>query len=328
MDEISNFKRLTAIKEILFELTGEDHYLSISDILHQLKLRFGSEYNVSRNTIIKAIEELKNCEFNIEEYVGENKTAYYSHQYRKFELHELRLLIDAISSARFITSDESNKLINKVRALTSKHLAKRLHNQVVVDQSVKGENREVRYHIDKIHTCINEKKRLTFQYGRYNLKKEFLLIHEGQIYDVTPLALVWNNDYYYLVAQPEGKDEIKHFRVDRMKNVVEGDPMPSKIDFDITEHLKRSFNMYPGIVNNVEVQFKNQLINVVIDRFGRNINIRKVNEDWFVIKMKASISEGLVRWLLTWGSDAKVIEPSQLVKKLKAEAEKMQRLYS
>jgi predicted DNA-binding transcriptional regulator YafY len=327
MKEISNMKRLMAIREILFELTDEEHYLSLIEIISHLKYYFGNEIKTSKNTIRKAIQELIDCGFNIEEEIRENNTVYYSHQYRNFEVHELRLLIDAISSARFIPTVESSKLINKVKSLTSNHLAKRLRNQIIVDKSIRTENKEVKYHIDKIHTCISDRKLLTFQYGRYNLKKEFILSRGGRLYAVTPLALVWNSDYYYLVGIPEGSEEIKHYRVDRMRRVSVKDTLSADINFNITEHLNRSFNMYPGELDYVQIHFSNQLINVVLDRFGRDINIRIVDEEKFAIKISASISEGLIRWLLTWGSDAKVISPPGLVQKLKEEAEKMYKQY-
>jgi predicted DNA-binding transcriptional regulator YafY len=328
MAEVSNIKRLMAIKEILFEMTDEDHQLSLTEIISQLKYYFGSEFTITKNTVRNVIEELKDSGFNIEEEVRENNTVYYYHQYRKFEVHELRMLIDAISSARFITLEESNKLIDKVRSLTSKYLSKRLRNQIIVESAVKGENKEVKYHIDKIHNCISERKILTFQYGRYNLKKEYILSREGSLYKVKPLALVWNSDYYYLVAKPEGSDEIKHYRVDRMRRLSVIDIISPNINFNITEHLNRCFNMYPGEVDYIEIHFRNQLINVVLDRFGRDINIRIVDKDKFAIKISASISEGLIRWLLTWGSDARVISPPDLVQKLKEEAERMYKQYS
>ncbi|MDF0728930.1 WYL domain-containing protein [Cytobacillus sp. S13-E01] len=328
MVEVSNIKRLMAIREILFKMTDEEHYLSLIEIINQLKYYFGDDIKTSKNTIRQTIEELKDSGFNVEEEVRENNTVYYSHQYRKFEVHELRLLIDAVSSARFIPNEVSNKLISKVKSLTSKHLAKRLRNQIIVDKAVRAESKEVKYHIDKIHTSINERKLLTFKYGRYNLKKDFVLSHNERLYTVKPLALVWNSDYYYLVAKPEGSEEIKHYRVDRMRRVSIKEVVSPDIKFNIAEHLNRSFNMYPGEVDYVEILFSNQLINVVLDRFGRDININIVDEEKFTIKISASISEGLIRWLLTWGSDAKVISPPALVQKLKEEAEKMYIQYS
>ncbi|MBE5394931.1 MULTISPECIES: helix-turn-helix transcriptional regulator [Paenibacillaceae] len=325
---ISNTGRITKIREILFNHTDENHELSILEIIDHLKLHFGSDYKVSKNTVRSSIHELRECGFNIEESVKENNTIYYSHQYRKFEIHELRMLIDAVSSARFITSDESKQLIEKIKALTSKHLAKKLHHHISIDPAIRARNKEVRYHIDKIHTSITEQKILHFQYGNFNIKKEFVLRHHGMLYTVIPLGLVWNNDYYYLVAKNPQENEIKHYRVDRMKNVSVSEERFVATDFSISDHMKQTFNMYPGTVEYVEIHFDNHLVNVVIDRFGKDVTIRKVDDCTFSIKIKAAISEGFIRWLLMWGSDAKVISPQHLVEKMKAETEKMNKLYS
>jgi predicted DNA-binding transcriptional regulator YafY len=328
MSEVTNSERLLNIREILITQTDEDHELSLKQIIQQLHLRFGNDYPAQKNTIKKMIGELNDGGFHVEEHIGKRKTAYYSHQDRKFEVHELRMLIDAVSSARFITAMESKKLINKIKTLTSIHLAKRLHHQISVATDVKAQNQEVRYHIDKIHTAINDQKRINFKYGNYNVKKEFILRHQGKIYSEIPLSLVWNNDYYYLVAKNEPTAEIKHYRVDRMKmaSVSENQFVPS--DFNISEHMNHTFNMYPGDITYTEIKFDNHLINVVIDRFGKDINIHIEDDHSFSIKVKAAISEGLIRWILTWGSDAKVVSPQTLVERVKAEAKKMNELYS
>jgi predicted DNA-binding transcriptional regulator YafY len=328
MREISNAKRLMIIREILFTLTDESHELSLKEIIDQLQLHFGSEYHVSKNTVRSTINELKDCGFPIEEQIGNSETVYYSHQYRKFEVHELRMLIDAVSSARFISTIETEKLVNKIKALTSNYLAKKLQHQISVDPAIKAQNQEVRYHIDKIHTSLSERKCIAFQYGNYNVKKEFILRHSGKLYVVIPLALVWNNDYYYLVAKNDKEAEIKHYRVDRMKNVSVTEDLFLPSDFIISDHMKQTFNMYPGNVEYVEIQFHKPLVNVVIDRFGKDVIIREIDDRTFSIKIKAAISEGLIRWLLTWGSDAKVISPQKLVEKMKEEALKMTQLYS
>jgi predicted DNA-binding transcriptional regulator YafY len=328
MTDITNARRLIKIKDILHTLTDEDHWLSLKQIIEQLQIYFGSDYHPSKNTVKNSINELKDCGFHIEELVEDGKTVYYSHQNRRFEVHELRMLIDAVSSARFISSSESNKLINKIRTLTSDHLSKKLQHQISVDTMLKAESNVVRYHIDRIHTSINDHKLLNFQYGNYNVKKDFLLRHSGKLYTVIPLALVWNHDYYYLVAKDYPEADIKHYRVDRMRSVSVTDERSPSCDFNISDHMKHTFNMYPGDIQYVEIQFDNHLINVVIDRFGKDVIIRKVDDDKFSINIKAAVSEGLIRWLLTWGSDAKVISPSILVDKMKEEARKMANLYS
>jgi len=327
MKDSSNVRRAFKIRDILLQKTDDQVGLTISELIQQLKREFGEDYQVSRNTVKSTIDELRESGFNVEEKTGSNRTAYYTHQYRLFEIHELRMLIDAVTSARFLTMRGSKQLINKLRKLTSDNLSGRLKNQISVENRVKAQNREIRYHIDKIHTAIQEKKKVSFQYGNYNVYKQFVLRKEGKPYVVIPLALVWNHDYYYLIANSEDST-IKHFRVDRMKNAEIVEEAFSKPVFDLSEHMDKTLNMYPGEVEHVEIHFDNQLVNVVIDRFGLDVPIRIVNEDIFAIKIKAAISEGFVRWLLTWGSDAKVVSPKHLADKIKDEAAKMVRIYA
>lgn len=328
MSEATNAMRLMKIREILLSQTDEDHSLTLIEINQQLQLKYGSEYATQKNTIKNMIENLRDSSFAIEEHIGKRKTVHYNHTFRKFDIYQLRMLIDAVSSAKFITIKETKELIEKLKTLTSNHLAKNLQHQITVAPEIKALNQEVRYHIDKIHTSINERKKLAFQYGNYNVKKEFVLRHHSKIYSVIPLGLVWNSDYYYLVAKDEDAAEVKHYRVDRMKGVSASEIPFIASYFNIAEHLKKTFNMYPGDDQYIEIQFDNHLINVVIDRFGKDILIHQVGDQTFTVKIKVAMSEGLIRWLLTWGSDVKALSPQTLVDRIKLEVKKMTELYS
>ncbi|SOC23954.1 predicted DNA-binding transcriptional regulator YafY [Ureibacillus xyleni] len=320
----NNAKRLLAIKDILYTYTDEEHALSISNILEKLKMHYG-DAQFSKNTIKSAIKDLQEYGFHIEEETRENKTVYYSHQYRNFEIYELRMLIDAVASAKFLTSKESEQLIKKIKQLTSEHLSKKLKSHIHIDPSLKVGNREVRYHIDNIHQAIIDKKIVSFQYGKYNVKKEFILRHDGKRYIVIPLELVWINDFYYLVAKQD--DKIKHFRVDRMKKISVLEESFQNEEFELRDHLRQSFNMYPGKPEYVEITFNQSLLNAILDHFGTDVYIKKYDDNTFTIKIEASINEGFIRWLLTWGSDAKVVAPQHLIEKMKDEITKMNNLY-
>lgn len=325
MLNVSNAKRLLAIIEILEQNTDEEHELSVSEIIEKLKMKFGSDYHVSRNTIKNTIEELIDTGLNIETRISDNEPINYSHQDRKFEIYQLRILIDAVSSAKFLTAEESNELIEKIKTLTSKHLSRKLNSHIRVDPSLKAKNNEIRYIIDNIHTAINEKRKISFQYGKYNVKKEFFLRNNGQRYIVTPLALVWNHEFYYLVAKHNEK--MKHFRIDRMRRIERMKETFVEPTFDIVQHMKNSFNMFTGEPEYVELQFNLSLINTILNHFGTDVYIKNYDENTFTIKVQAYINEGFLRWLLTWGSDVKVAAPEQLKDQLKEEIKKLQSLY-
>lgn len=325
MIHISNAKRLLAIIEILEDFTDDEHALSISEIIDKLKLKFGTDYQVSRNTIKNTIEELIDTGFNLESYIGKNETVYYCHRDKKFEIYQLRMLLDAVSSAKFLTVEESNLLIEKIKTLTSKHLSRNLQSHIRIDPALKAKSNEIRYIIDNIHTAINDNKKIAFHYGKYNVKKEFILRNNGQKYIVNPLALVWNHEFYYLVAK---QDSItKHFRIDRMRKIELTDKSFVESKFDITKHMKNSFNMFTGEAEYVEIQFDLTLVNTIFNHFGEDVYIKNYDNRTFTIKVQAYINEGFLRWLLTWGSNAKVISPPHLKNQLKEEIQKLQGLY-
>lgn len=252
---------------------------------------------------------------------------FYSHQYRLFELYELRMLIDAVASARFITKDETKQLIRKIKKLTSIHHAKKLHNEILIDSSVKSESKLVRLAINDLHEAISERKIVTFQYGRYNLNKEFVLSHNGGQYRVKPLALTWVNDFYYLIAYYFAKEEIRHYRIDRLRNVNITEEQFAYEPFDVSKYVSSTFHMYAGSEEWIKIRFHNDLINVIIDKFGRDADIRKLDENHFVLSAKAIVSDGLVKWLLNWGNQAKVLSPSSLIDQVTNEIKNMMAVY-
>lgn len=327
MRDIRNKTRIVKLKEIFYNETDDTSKLCIEDIIKRLQQEFGDNYTVEKKAIKDDIDALNENDFCIIEEQGKKNKKFYSHQDKTFEIHELRMLIDAVSSARFITRKETEGIIEKLKNLTSKNLGKKLQNQIHLDGTIKSEDPYVKLYIDKIHTAISENKELNFKYGNYNVKKEFYLHHDGELYSVKPYALVWNNDYYYLVAIDERKGCLVHYRVDRMRNVDIVDMHFKKDDFNIRKHLNSTFNMYPGKVEIIEIQFDNHLINVILDKFGKDANIRRVDDNSFILRASAAVNKGLVRWILTWGSDAKVISPESLAKEIENEAQKMIGLY-
>lgn len=331
MNDITNKDRLIKLIEIFERETDHENQYSIKDLVEKLKIAFGEDFKVDDRAIKRDIEAINNSKhMYIIDNVIENNKKIYSYQNRLFELYELRMLIDAVSSARFITEEETKKIVEKIKKLTSNDLAKKLQNQIHLDNRVKVENTKIRYYIDQIHTAISEQNKIRFQYGKYNVNKEFVLNRVGQFYPVEPIALIWLNDYYYLIGKYNSTEEIRHYRIDRMRNLSITDNR-FKIDFqfNINEYINKTFNMYSGEKEElIEIQFDNHLINVIIDKFTKDVMIRKVDDNHFSIKTKAVISEGLIRWILTWGSDAKVTSPKNLIEEVREETKKMYQVYN
>lgn len=328
MGDISNKLRILKVLDIFKEETDEERSILIKDIIKKLKLSFGENFKTDKRSIIDDIIVLRDAGYDITEYEGNNNQKYYAYVNRDFEIHELRMLVDSVASARSITKEESKKIISKIKKLTSVNYAKKLQNQIYLDEAVKAE-KSIAYSIDQIHTALLNNNELIFKYGNYNIDKQFVLHRNGEFYQVEPYALVWSNDFYYLVARDKSKDKIINYRVDRMRNVrFIANSKIKKEEFHIQQHLKCCFNMYPGEEDVIEVKFHNKLINVIIDRFGKEISIRKVDDKSFIIRTKAAINEGLIRWLLTWGSDAEVISPPRVIEAMNEEIKKMNNLYN
>jgi predicted DNA-binding transcriptional regulator YafY len=328
MNDVSSRQRLLKLIEILKNDTDEDHQLPFGDILKKFQFEFGSDFTINKKVFREDIKVLNKAGIEIIENEGKYGAKLYSHQHRLFGLHELRMLIDAVISAKFITVKDSVHLIEKIKKLTSKPKGKLLQSGVFIDESTKTNNLKMKYVMADLHTAITQMRKIKFQYGKYNLEKEFVLQRDGDSYSVNPYGLIWNNDFYYLIGEYEPNKEIRHYRVDRIRNVtLLEDNFNKRYSFNMSEYINKSFHMYSGEEWYIHIRFKNKLINVIIDRFGTDANIQKFDEEWFLLKTKAVVSEGLIRWILTWGSDAKVVYPDFLIIKLKNEAEKMFNLY-
>ena len=213
MSKSSNQKlKLIYLLKIFNEETDEEHGLTMPEIIMRL-----SSYGVKaeRKSIYDDIEELCLAGYDIEKETSGNRTLYYFAD-RRFELPELKLLVDAVQSSRFITRKKSEKLIGKIEGLASRYDARRLSGNVHVANRIKNMNESIYYIIDDIQRALTEDKKITFKYFRWNARGEKELRHDGQLYKVSPWALTWDDENYYLVAYDDSSEMIKHYRVDKM----------------------------------------------------------------------------------------------------------------
>ncbi|WP_191695775.1 helix-turn-helix transcriptional regulator [Sporosarcina quadrami] len=319
-------ERLLEVIHILEAYSDEEDKLSI----HDIHSRFPEDAQVGIGAVredVAALEESIVFPVSpVQEKLGMPKHYYYDG--RPFEIHELRLLMDAISAAKFISRPETDRLLMKIRKLTSRRLAKQLTNELHVAEPSAQDATNIVATVQLLHEAIHDKRIVAFQYGRYGTDLQFKLSNEGQDYVIHPLGLVWNNDRYYLIAYFPLAEEIRQYRVDRMRNVrVQDEPFVPAPYFDLHTYTKKMFHMFGGELISLEARFAAQLINVVIDRFGLDANIQDHEDGTFLLKAQVSMSEGLVRWLFRWGGDVKVIHPQQLVSRMKEEAEKMYKHY-
>ena len=297
------------LMKILLEQTDEEHTLTIRELLCAL-----AKYGViaERKSIYSDLELLRKYGLDVE--MRKDKTFGYFIASRQFELPELKLLVDAVQSSRFITRKKSNELIRKLASLTSDHQAAQLRRQVLTADSPKAINESVYYNIDAIHSAINAGRRISFKYFDYSTGKTRQYRRGGEPYHQSPIALCWNDDKYYLVCYSEKYDDFVHFRVDRMSDVAVCEEKVEKADVKrsrVSGHIRHVFGMYGGKVVRAKLRFDNSLVNAVLDRFGNDIRLYKVG-DSFDINVEVSESLTFLSWIVKFGDKAEIISPESL----------------
>ncbi|MGL4522238.1 MAG: helix-turn-helix transcriptional regulator [Bacilli bacterium] len=325
---MNNRTRILRLIDVLRKYSDEEHPLTLEEIKDKLRLETNDEnLKVTNRTITTDLFDLDTYGIDIESIAAPGRPTQYYLMKREFDLHQLRILVDAISASRFITNDQKREIIRKLKSQTSVHQNKSLHNEMFSEYAIESQHNQLHYFIDNIHSAIANKQAIGFQYGRYTIKKEFQLSHGGKDYTVYPLALVWSSEFYYLIARYQPTNEIRHYRIDRMKNLKILEETYSRDSFDIHQYLSRVFNMYVGDLERIKVVFDEGLLNTVIDRFGLQANITEIDDEHFLLDTYVSRSKGLQRWLLTWGRDAQVIYPQSLVDEMREEVRGMYELY-
>lgn len=306
--------KLLVLLRFLRRESDEQHPVTMQQLLAELE-RAG--ISAERKSVYDDLETLRDFGYDIVR-VGTPVRGYFLGE-REFELAELKLLVDAVQSSRFLTSGKSRALIGKMESMTSRWQAGALRRQVHVADRVKTMNESIYYNIDTIHTAISEEKCISFLYfewvvspeGREACRKQYR--HGGARYHVSPWALMWDNQNYYLVAYDAPAGKIKHYRVDKMERLaVENKPRAGQDAFagvDLARYTQSVFGMYGGEVRYVQLRFTNSLIGAVIDRFGKELKISHDGEDRFRVTVPAAVSPQFFGWLAGFGDKAQILSP-------------------
>lgn len=300
--------KLLYIIKLLSETTDENHPVSTADIIAYLD---ANGIHSERKSIYDDIEKL--CEFGYDIIQVHSRLGggYYMAG-REFELAELKLLVDAVQSSRFITTRKSRSLIKKLEQMAGKYDAGKLQRQVFVAGRIKTENESIYYNVDSIHRAIQENKQIRFQYLDWNLRKQ-LVPRANAERTVSPWALIWREENYYLAAYDSADGVMKHFRVDKMGKTVVLDQAREGMEqfarVDPASYTNQTFGMYSGDEESVTLQFPNRLAGVVLDRFGRDADIRPMTDRIFRVRVKVAVSGQFFGWLAGIGREAVVVSP-------------------
>lgn len=318
------------IYKYLKDFSDEDNPLSSTELINMLK---ADGIEAERKSIYADIKSLNSIGFEIEKTNSPHKGFYMSK--RDFELPEVRLLIDAVSSAGFITPKKTEKLIGKLESLVSKNQAGELVSQVYLDNNTKCNNEDIYYIINDLHNAINEKHKVKFVYTNRKIDIKNKKSYTEKTFVVSPYALLWKEDHYYLVCNNEKYDNLINLRIDRMKRVQElseasrpvSEVSEYKNTFDVADYSSKMFNMFSGKDERVRLLCDLELREQIMDRFGSKIPLTAYDSSHFETTIDAAVSEGLVSWLMIFGDKIKVLEPDALANAVKDRASKIAKIY-
>ncbi len=309
--------KLLYLVDILERKTDEQHPLNAAQLIEELSK---VDISAERKSIYDDIEQLKQFGYDIVQNKSRINGGYYMAS-RSFELAELKVLVDSVQASRFISAKKTRELISKLEQLCSVYEETQLKRQVYVVNRIKTDNENIFYNVDYIHDAIHNNRQISFQYYEWSTDKEMKLRRNGERYLVSPLGLTWDDKNYYLIAYEEIKAQIRHYRVDKIKAIEISDlervEDSGYREFDIATYSNKVFGMYGGELESVTISFPENLIGVMLDRFGKDVSLKKENDIRYSIRTDVVISGQFFGWLAGLGKDVKIISPEFVKQKYK-----------
>ena len=332
MAGVQNSKlKLLVLADIFEKQTDEENPLNATELSEKLQnLGIPAE----RKSVYKDIEVLREFGYDIIKSSDRGNAGYFLGE-RKFQEAEIRLISDAVQAANFISANKTAELVNKLESFLSEKQSKVLHSQVYVEKRPKTSNERIYYTISELDKAINNNLKVEIVYQKRKITEEFKTETEEKLHKVSPYALIWSNDSYYLICNNEKYDNLMHVRIDRISSVNVTKEKARHFSgvsyytnkFDAADYANKSFNMFSGEPKPVQLICNNDLLDVMLDRFGKSVKIQKNDEASFILKTNAAVSNGLVAWILQFGSRVKVKAPNDLIYEIKKAAEETYKLY-
>lgn len=303
--------KILYLMKALEEKTDREHPMSVAEIIQYLN---GYGISVERKAVYDDIETLRIFGLNIENRRG-RPSGYYLAD-RKFKLPELKILMDAVQSSKFLTQKQSRELLRKLESLTSVSEAKKLQSQTYTVPGVKSPNGEVYKSIEGIYAAIADNCQISFQYYEWDFSKNLKKKRGGELYRVSPWKLIWKNENYYLLGLDEKSGIVKHYRVDKIKhiNTEKNKRNGENIfrNFDMEKFSAGTFEMFGGKENSVWMEFENRFVGVVLDHFGQDVMLIPRDEEHFSIQVRISVSPKFFGWLAGLGTGAVIVAPENV----------------
>ena len=304
--------KLLHLARMLLRQTDEDHPLTVAQIIQELE-RQGIK--AERKSVYDDLEALRLFGLDVQSRKG--KAPGWFVGAREFELPEVKLLMDAVQSSRFITQKKSDILIRKLESLASVHQARQLQRQVYVSGRIKVMNESIYYNVDKLHTAIAGQKAITFKYFDYDIDRKKVFHREGRRYLVSPYGLIWNSENYYLVAFDHANRDMRHYRVDKMTEIaITGLAREGKEqypDFQLAQYGQKHFGMYSGREVKVTLRGRRDKAGLVRDRFGQEVILIPDGPDHFTVTLPVVMSPQFFGWLFGLDGGLTLVGPHEAV---------------
>ena len=310
------------LAQILYERTDEDHYLTTAQLMDILEKEYGIKAH--RQTIPADVAALRSFGMEIQEVMSSQKR--YNLISREYDIAEIKLLIDAVESSKFITKKKSEELVAKLSKMAGRNQAENLKRNISTEDRIKYDNESIYLIIDGINEAINAEKKISFLYFKYDVRKEPKLRNEGKPFIFSPHRLVWNGDFYYMVGVFDNGKRVGTFRLDRIMrrpDILEETALPFPADFDFEKHLQTSFRMYGTDYTTVDLICKNDLMDAIMDKFGKDVTTYAYDMENFRAEVDVVPSSVFYSWVFGFGGDVVINGPAdvkeefkQLVKKV------------
>ena len=328
MPKSSNQKlKLLYLMQMLLERSDENHPLTVQDMIDEL-----SQHDISaeRKSIYADLEALRVFGLDIVQSKGKS-TGYYIAS-RDFELPELKLLVDSVQSSKFITHRKTLSLIKKIEGLASIYDAQLLQRQVYVRNRVKSMNESVYYNVDEISGAISRDRIIRFNYFEFDVNKQRRYRHDGKVYEISPFALMWDDENYYMLGYDQEAEKLKHYRVDKMTNIESAETERSGKELfagmDMSSYSKQVFGMFTGSEQTVKLRFENRLAGAVIDRFGKEVMLIPDGNEHFTVRADIAVSPQFYAWVFGFGTAVEILAPDSARRELAQLAKSVSRIYA
>ncbi|MBE6954358.1 MAG: WYL domain-containing protein [Ruminococcaceae bacterium] len=303
--------KLLYLQKYLLEHSDENHPVTVADMIAYLA---GHDISAERKSIYDDLEALRQFGLDIIKTSGRS-TGYFVGE-RDFELPELKLLVDSVQSSKFITHKKTLSLIKKIESLASVHDAQLLQRQVYVRNRVKSMNESVYYNVDEISGAITQDRNIKFLYFEYTTSKEHRYRRDGDFYEISPFALMWDDENYYMLGWEEDSRQMKHFRVDKMTNISTLETRRTGKEhfegIDMSAYTQKVFGMFSGEPRQVKLRFEEHLVSAVIDRFGKDLIIMPEPDGSFTVNLDVVVSPLFFGWVFGFATEVQILHPADV----------------